>query len=146
MLTELKLGIITNAELAIWANVQESTIAKNKTKWCEKKLSKYAEYELVRGKGVNITRIIEPVYNKKPKEQVKKLTKKCWGIKTFKVDSQVNVARKVINEITPPDLLSYNTVRNYVGEAKREMWGVAKKCDGTIGKCKWIYCKIDDNG
>lgn len=68
MTKELKLGLMSINELAEWANVKESTIAKNKTKWCATKLAKYAEYELVRGKGVNILYIIEPIYSQKPKE------------------------------------------------------------------------------
>ena len=146
MIKELKLGLMSINELAEWANVKESTIAKNKTKWCATKLAKYAEYELVRGKGVNILYIIEPIYSQKPKEQVKKLTRKCWGIGDFKVDTQVNVARKVAEQISPSDLLSTSTLKRYVGDAKREMYGVAKKRDGTNGSCKWVFCKVNESG
>ena len=145
MIQELHEGFMSNQELASWAGLSVETIRKNKKKWCANRLSKYAIFTEVRG-GVNITQIIEPIYSKKPKDQVKKLTKQCWGTKGFKVDTQVNVAQKVIKKITPPDLLSYNTVRTYVGIAKREMYGVAKKRPGTDGTCKWVYCKIDDNG
>lgn len=137
---------MTVSELAEWANVKESTIAKNKTKWCATKLVKYAEYELVRGKGVNILRIIEPIYSQKPKEQIKKLTRKCWGIGDFKVDTQVNVTRKVAEQITPSDLLSISTLKRYVGDAKREMYGVAKKREGINGHCKWVFCKVNECG
>ena len=146
MTKELKLGLMSINELAEWANVKESTIAKNKTKWCATKLAKYAEYELVRGKGVNILYIIEPIYSQKPKEQVKKLTRKCWGIGDFKVDTQVNVARKVAEQISPSDLLSTSTLKRYVGDAKREMYGVAKKRDGTNGSCRWVFCKVNESG
>lgn len=142
---ELKLGKMTTAEIAEWAGVKEITISKNKVKWCEKKLSKYAKYELVYG-GVIIHEIIEPIYSQKPKEQVKKLTKKCWGIGDFKVDTQVNVARKVAAQITPSDLLSTSTLKRYVGDAKREMYGVAKKREGYDGYCKWVFCKVDQYG
>lgn len=59
---ELKLGFMTNQELAEWAGLKEDYIRKHKKNWCNKQLVKYATYEVVRG-GVNINSIIDPIYS-----------------------------------------------------------------------------------
>lgn len=62
MTPELKLGIMTNKEIAEWSNMTEVYLSKHKKSWCEKKLSKYADYKNIRG-GVEILKIKEPIYN-----------------------------------------------------------------------------------
>ena len=60
---ELKLGIMTNAELAEWFGIKEKSFTTNRSKKLEE-LSQFAEFENLKGK-VKITKIIRPVFIKK---------------------------------------------------------------------------------
>lgn len=59
---ELKLGFMSNAELAEWFGIKESTFRSKRTKKLEE-LKDYAEYTAVRG-GVEIISIIRSEFFK----------------------------------------------------------------------------------
>ena len=144
---ELHLGIMTRDELAEWSGLTVAYIKKQKTKWCSNKLSKYAKFNMVRN-GVEITEIIEPVYSNKPKLQVQKKFYDNFGGKDphFKADTCMNAAKKIQEQLSPPDLISFNTTYSYTCEVKREGWGVPKIKSGKLGESQWVYCKIGPNG
>ena len=142
MVPELKLGIMTNKELAEWSNVTEAYLSKHKKSWCEKKLSKYADYNNIRG-GVEILKIKEPIYNcEGAKAQVKKNLRECWGRPNYRVDTCRNAANKIKKRIRPANLIADSTLYTYTCDAKRELWGVAKRYAGSEGTSYWVMCKI----
>lgn len=143
---ELKLGFMTNQELAEWAGLKEDYIRKHKKNWCNRQLVKYATYDVVRG-GVNINSIIDPIYSSTGKTQVKKEFKNCWGTPNFRVDTCRNAARKMkkrLQETGAKVSLSDNTIYSYVNDTKRCFYGVPKKREGIYGYSRWVMCKVID--
>ena len=137
MIKELKLGFMSTEELIEWAG--KPTIAKHKGEWCNKFLKNYADYELVRG-GINITKIIEPVFASSTKKQVSELFDSCWGTKDLKADRCKYTSRRIYALMKNPEVQE-DTVYNYTCREKRERYGVPKKYEGTLGSSRWIFAK-----
>lgn len=141
---ELKLGKMTTQELAEWCGRSESYIKKNKKAWCKNNLTIYADYELYRG-GVIITNIISPIFMSSGFQEVKDKYRKYWGYGDLAIDTNtscwVKMSADMVNEI------KYDTGRKYVGQCRREDYGVARKknkYDGQKGYCHYIFCKSID--
>lgn len=141
MLKELEQRKMSNQEIADWAGISLDYFSRNRAKWCEKNLSRYAKYELYRG-YVNILEVIEPLRSPKIKDQVEKNFYKCWGTKEFKADSCKNAIRKIKPLVKPADAVKDTTLYNYVCFTKRKQFGVPKRYSCEHGESKWVYCKI----
>lgn len=142
---ELTIGEKTFAEIAEWAKISETYLKKHKKAWCEKHLSQYAEYELIKG-GVNILSVINPYYKSSARKDIKTNYKKYYGIPGFPVDTNTNCYRKMNAEKSYP--IKKQTGINYIGEALREEFGIpykGRKRRGTLGECYYIFCKIVNN-
>lgn len=138
-MTELKLGFITTEEMAEWALLTPSYLNKNKKKWCEKHLTKYAKYQLKYG-GVEIIEIFNPTYHSPLKTKVSKAFDSCWGNGREKIDKCTNAANKIRNKINDPDA-NPNTIYQYTCTTKREFYGVPKKRGGIKGDSRYVLCK-----
>ena len=139
---ELQLGFMSNNDIATWAQISSSYFIKNRKTWCQKQLTRYAEYELKKG-GVEILKIIKPVYNTTLKSKVENNFDTCYGNGKNKVDRCKNVSEKIRKKLNDPDI-NNNTLYQYVCSIKREWYGVPKNRDGIKGHCKFILCKIVD--
>lgn len=126
--------------LAEWANVSMQYLSKNKTKWCDKNLSSYAEYELVRG-GVNILTVYDPYYANPVRQQIKELFPKVWGGEGHRIDTCKNAASKMERKIKHKKVES-STIYSYLCQEKRELYGVPKKRGGKMGSCRFVMCKF----
>lgn len=139
---ELKLGFMLTEELAEWAGKKcTSSFKKNKARWCESTLSKYAEYELVRG-GVIITKIKFSIFKSSAYQEVKEKFLDNWGYEGHLIDSCTECYYKTKPTMT--NKVKDNTGKAYVSKAKCERFGVAykgKKRNGTDGMCHYVFCK-----
>lgn len=143
--TELKLGIMTNKELAEWfGGIQEKSFRSTRAKKL-KILEEYAEFEDMRGK-INITKVIKPIYIKnKNYKFIKEKTLEQWsntGLDTCKtVSNKINEKYYNRKEIQN---LADSTRYTYVCQSKREYWGKAFGTYGEIGHCIYELCKQID--
>lgn len=138
---ELRLGFMSNEELAEWCSKSLETFKRNRRRWCEKKLSNYADHEILKD-GVNILLIKEPVYNLSAKKEVEKKFPKYWGTPGSHIDTSRNCWNKMSKDMS--SAISDTTGYSYVTSVKREWYGVSfgkTKRSGTKGDSQLIYCK-----
>ena len=141
---ELKLGKMTTQELADWAGKSVKYLSDHKKKWCQANLDKYAVYELTHG-GVIIKEIKTPVFITSGLQEVRERYRQYWGYNNLPIDTNTKCWRKLsldmVNKVT------YETGRRYVGQCRREDYGVARKTNkytGSKGECHYIFCKSID--
>lgn len=140
----LKLGFMSNEEIINWAQISPNYYLRIRKAWCEKQLSKYAKHRLVKG-GVEILEIIEPIYGTTAKKEVEKNFSKCWGHEGHNIDTCKNACRKIQKVLNNKIDVADATIYSYVCLTKREMYGVPKKYEGSIGESFYVYCKIVNN-
>lgn len=133
--------LMSNKEIADWGGITEAYFSKHRKSWCEKVLSKYAEYELKRG-YVNIIKVINPIRSPKVKKQIEKNWDKCWGTEDFPVDTCKRAAMKMQPLIKFENTIKPDTFYNAVCATKRDLFGVPKKRGDRWGTSKWIFCKV----
>ena len=142
---ELKLGFMSTEELAAWSGRSVAHMKKNKKQWCANNLVIYADYELTRG-GVNILKIKNKVFYSSGYQEVKTKWRGHYGYDGVPLDSCVKCWEKLSENMTTK--LKDVTGISYVGQCRREAYGVARrdnKYDGHSGYCHFVYCKeVDD--
>lgn len=136
----LKLGFMSNEEIINWAQISSNYFLRIRKSWCEKQLSKYAKYNLVKG-GVEILEIIKPVYISNTKKEVEKNFSKCWGYEGYNIDTCKNACRKMQKILDNKTNVADITIYNLICLTKRELYGVANKYEGSIGESHWVFCK-----
>lgn len=136
----LKLGFMSNEEIINWAQISSNYFLRIRKSWCEKQLSKYAKYKLVKG-GVEILEIIEPIYSSSAKREIEKVFPKCWGHDGYQIDTCKNACRKIIEKIGNKLDIAESTTYAYTSLTKRELYGVINKYEGSIGESHWVFCK-----
>lgn len=144
---KLKLGKMTNQELAEWFGISEKGFSNKRPKKLVD-LKNYAKFSVGRG-YVTITEIIIDEYDPKMttnKEKVAKLVDKLWD--QSGLDTCINVARKIKKEL---DLsLSEYTICKYVRESRNVLYGKPSvepfviEPKGKIGSCAYLWCKKGD--
>ena len=141
---ELKLGKMTTEELAIWADKSSKYLADHKKLWCENNLKIYADYELCRG-GVIIKNIKHPFFLSSGLQEVREKYRKYWGYDDLSIDTNtkcwIKMSADMVNQIKA------DTGKKYVGQCRREDYGVARrnnKYTGKKGSCHYIFCKNID--
>lgn len=140
---ELVLGFISDEEMASWCGKTLESYKKNRKRWCENTLTKFAEFKLVKG-GVIINKIIEPIFSKSVRQEVKKKWRNYWGYNGNDLDSNKECWNKMKPAINSP-LPSDKTGASYVSTFKCEEYGSARrnhKRKGRLGECKYTFCII----
>lgn len=149
---ELKLGIMTNAELAEWFGVKEATLSKTKSKKLEI-LKEYAEFEKMTGR-VNITKILFPVYTKTSANYQKVKAGFLKHLDTGKkfpdsndyFDSCSLISERIIGDETIDLNIKDSSTYIYTLKAKGEDWGKNNLYkSGKIGVSIYEWGKIIDN-
>lgn len=144
---ELKLGKMTNKELAEWFGIQLGSFKSRKKSKLEE-LKAFAEFEEVYG-GANIIKIIEPVYSKKGSQSKQIIFDEFlneWD--KSGLDTVNNVTDKIYfkrgNELTVLKSTGYQ----YALEARNEYFGKPYLDMGKLGKCMYVWCKkeVTDEG
>ena len=141
----LKEGFMTMEELADWSQISVRHLSKNKKTWCAKHLSKYADFEMVRG-GVIINKVHCELFASSGKKEVEEKYYDHWGSKDFKVDSNKVCWEKIKPTMRHP--LTDSTGCTYVSKARCIDYGPAPKAkqrEGRRGTCHFVYCKLVNN-
>ena len=142
---QLKLGIMTNKELAEWFGITDASFKSLKKKKLEE-LKNFAEFEEVKGK-VNITKIIVPTYVKlgsKAYQRIKDEVDKEWSEDGLDSCSRVSlkIGEKLKNELA----IAPGTIYNYTRQSRNELYGVPFQERGSIGSCVYLWCKKMGDG
>ena len=141
---ELKLGFMTDEEIAEWCGKTVVTFKRNRKRWCTNILSKYAKFEIV-NKGINIIEIKDPIFLSSGRKEVAEKWRDCWGYDNSSIDTNSACWSKLKSQMI--NNLSDSTGRSYISNFKCEEYGVAykrRKRDGTKGYCHFVFCKIVD--
>lgn len=142
---QLRLGIMTNKELAEWFGIGANSFTNHRKKKLEE-LRNFAEFEELRGK-VNITKIIMPIYTKlgsKAYQRIKDEVDKEWSEDGLDSCSRVSlkIEEKLKNELT----IAPGTIYNYTRQSRNELYGVPFQERGSIGSCVYLWCKKTGEG
>lgn len=145
---ELKVGKISNQELAEWFGIKPASFSKNKaTKLEELKL--FADYEIdEKTNKIIITKVISPIYQKlgsKTYQKVKEKVDEIWDITGLDTCSRVGSR---IHEILVNEDANFNkaesTVEIYTRKGRNELYGTPFSEDGgPLGRCIYVWCKRD---
>ena len=141
---ELRLGKISNEELAEWFLITPKNLSSHKGRYL-KKLEEYCAFTPYRG-GVEVTEIYKYTYSKNKNLQiVREEFDSSWsstGLDTCtRVASSIYVKRS--NDLT----VQVSTTARHVSQIRDEKYGKPfSEKGGPEGHCIYILCKKDDNG
>lgn len=141
----LKLGFMSTEELAEWADVSAAYLKNKKAAWCQKQLSRHAEYELKRG-GVEILKIFQDTYMSSGRKEIHQKYYDYWGNGVDKVDTNKNCWEKLSPHLQMN--ISYDSGYSALCSCRREDYGgprKGKRFTGTKGSCYYVYCKREGN-
>lgn len=132
----LKLGRMTNDELANWFDVQPETLRKKRANYITK-LEEYCEFENLRG-AVNITKIYNDIYikrNSKAYQYYLDNLPKVWHF------NQIETCSRVAAELFKPENnIKESTGEKYTIAARDEIIG--KPTDHTNSHCYYCLAKL----
>lgn len=138
---ELKIGQMKCKELAEWFGISPSSLSAHKQDKLEE-LKAYADYEDLGRRGVNIIKIIEPIYSKVSSESKAKIFEvfdSSWGENGL--DTATNVRDKIKYRYKDLIPVSDDTVYRYVLDARNKYYGKPFKELGEYGNCIYIWGK-----
>ena len=141
---ELRVGLMTNSELAEWFGVKPASFRNHKPKKLEE-LKKYADFEL---KGTRI--YIKEIYGSKVyiKRQDYSIVKEEFTqvYNKSKIDTASNVSKKIYNKRKNDLTIKESTTYEYTREARNELYGKPFVGKGKLGTCRYIWVKKLDEG
>lgn len=146
-MNELKMGAMSNQELAGWFQISEGYFNHHKEDKLEE-LKYFANFHLEgnKRKKVVIDEIINPVYSKMGSDNYRKVVEKIdenWS--EDGLDSCSNVGNKVYECLVEEGncSLAQSTVIKYTQKGRNELYGVPFVSGGKIGNCIYVWCKRD---
>lgn len=147
---ELKIGIITNTELADWFGITLSTFSHNKKNKL-KELENFAEFEITSSGKIDIKTILEPIYSKKGNLTYKKVVNhidEVWSKNGLDSCSRVGTEiNRLLREEDKTFLKQDSTIIKYTLKGRNELYGVPYSTQpGTLGSCIYIWCKKREDG
>lgn len=142
----LKLGIVTNKELAQWFGISPSTFSKYKESKL-RQLGAYADYQLVGNKQfkVKINKIYQDTYYKKGSEAYETIKGKLndtWS--ETGLDSCKRVCKQILNQVSLD--ITPGTAYKYTLKSRNDLFGKPFQQAGTLGSCRYMWCKKNDEG
>lgn len=141
---ELKLGKMTQKELAAWFGISYNTLKTNPTTKANKLevLKTYADYHF-EGKTIYIDKIHIAEYSR-AYSKVEELFAPSWNASG--IDSCANVGRKIYNSsVEVSSQIKLKTTQTYVGCIKRKRYGRNHMEEyGTCGKSEFTWAKVVD--
>ena len=136
---ELRVGLMTNNELAEWFGVKPVTFRNHKSKKLEE-LKKYADFEL---KGAKI--YIKEIYGSKVyiKRQDYSIVKEEFTqvYNDSKIDTASNVSKKIYRKRKDDLTIKESTTYEYTRAARNELYGKPFVGCGEKGVCRYIWAK-----
>lgn len=144
----LKIGIMTNKELAEWFGIKESSLTAHRKKKLEE-LEFFADFETLKGK-VNIIDIHFPVYVKRGSKAyncIKENFNDKWGstsemVNGCKIDTCSRASLELYECLKEENIkITEGTNYSYTLKAKKEYYGIPFGKGGTKGSCMYVFCK-----
>ena len=136
---ELRVGLMTNSELAEWFGVKPASFRNHKPKKLEE-LKKYADFEL---KGTRI--YIKKIYGSKVyiKRQDYSIVREEFTqvYNKSKIDTASNVSKKIYNKRKDDLTIKESTTYEYTKAARNELYGKPFVGCGEKGVCRYIWAK-----
>lgn len=140
---ELKLGKVTNQELAEWFNATVNSITKKKQQWL-KVLQEYCEFTPVYG-GVIITKIYKPFYTKNMNLKiVQEEFNEVWD--KSNLDSCKRVSEEIYEKRQKDFTVAESTIYHQTRQTRDEFYGKPMLGQGSKGTCYYVWCKKNKNG
>ena len=137
-MNELRLGRITNQDLAEWFGATKNSIEKKKKHWLEI-LKEYCEFEPIYG-GVYITKIHKPYYVKNKNFQiVKEEFDEVWD--KSGLDSCKRVSEEIFIKRQDDLTVQESTVYVQTRQVRNEYYGKPMCGSGPKGRCSYVWCK-----
>lgn len=143
---ELKVGMMTNKELANWFGISASSFSHDKKRKL-KELQSYADYELVGDKTqkIKIKKVYEPKYIKKGSQSfefIKSKLNEVWS------DDGLDSCKRVCYEIleTSELMIADSTAYHYTLKSRDDLFGKPFQEAGVLGSCKYVWCKQNEMG
>ena len=144
-MSELKLGYMTNAELAEWFGIKPNSFRNTKTQKLEE-LKRFAEFEVEKTK-VRITKIYKSVYVKKKSADYSIVKEEFTQVyNKSKIDTASNVSKKIYNKRKNDLTIKESTTYEYTRAARNELYGKPFVGCGERGVCRYIWAKQIGDG
>ena len=147
-MNELKIGKMSNKDIAEWMGVSANTFNKSKEKYL-RELADFADFHL-EGKKVVIDKIINPVFSKQGSDAYQKVRDKVDEIwDESGLDSCSRVGNEIYEILTEEDenfSLQSSTVYNYTIKGRNELYGKPFMNSGKLGNCIYLWCKRKEDG
>lgn len=142
---ELKLGKMTNKDIAEWMGISAITFNGHKEKYLKELENNYFKYHL-EGKRVYIDEIYNPVFKKgvKPYQMVKEKIDDIWSKNGL--DSCKNVSEQIVEYYGDKLEIKPSTAYKYTTRGRNDLYGKPFGGEGEIGSCEYVWCKKTDNG
>lgn len=133
----LEEGLFTNAELAAWFGVKETSFKTTKKKKLEI-LKEYAEFEEKNGK-IEILKVLKPVYTKNKNYQIiKDAVDVEWG----DLNTGKRVAKKIYKKYEKQLTVKESTTYRYTLVGRTELFGKpGSGVAGEKGVCDYCFAK-----
>lgn len=139
-MSELKLGYMTNAELAEWFGIKPNSFRNTKTQKLEE-LKRFAEFEVEKTK-VRITKIYKSVYVKKKSADYSIVKEEFTQVyNKSKIDTASNVSKKIYHKRKDDLTIKESTTYEYTKAARNELYGKPFVGCGERGVCRYIWAK-----
>lgn len=141
---ELKLGFVTNAELASWFGTSTSNLSHKKKNFL-KKLSDYCEFQNCRG-GITITKIIQSFYVKNQNYKiVEDNYDKYWS--SSGLDTCAHVGGKIYADYYDKITVQESTTIKHTAQVRNAKFNKPfSEEPGPCGKCTYLLCKKNEQG
>lgn len=148
-MSELKIGKMSNKDIAEWMGIPANTFNKSKEKYL-KELANFVEFHL-EGKKIVIDKILNDKYEKKQGsttfQKIKEEIDDTWD--EYGLDSCSRVSDVIYEELCEDESFNLKpaTVYNYTIKGRNELYGKPfSENGGQIGNCIYVWCKKKEDG
>lgn len=140
---ELRLGKMTNKDLAEWFGIKATTFSQHKKKKLEE-LKNFCFFEEIYG-GVNITAIINPIYTKNS-QKIREIYQQGFEELKQPIDTVSHINDQIYDKYFAqlPTLSSAASGYHYAIEVRNANYGVPFKGNGSKGCCYYLWCKMEE--
>ncbi len=145
---ELKIGKISNKDLAMWFGISANSFSKNKENKL-KELEQFAKFHIDNKNHIIIDEVYNDKYGKKNyTDKVIKKIDESWD--EYGLDSCSRVSYEIYEDLCEEDAdfnLKPSTVYNYTIKGRNELYGKPfSEAGGQIGSCIYTWCKKREDG
>lgn len=143
---KLRIGVMTNQQLAAWFGVQPASFSVRKKEKLEE-LKAYADFEQIgnKQKKIKINKIYEEEYHKKGSQAFETIRNKLD--ETWSADGLDSCKRVCYEILETADLqIAESTAYNYTLKSRNDLYGKPFQTSGSLGNCKYVWCKQEQDG